>query len=282
MLLHYCARVKQSTGEDWKNATLTLSTAVQSKKAIDIPRLPTYQLRQKPPTHGGGLFIQQRQQQQQQQQQQQASQGLTSFGSFGSAASAPAQGFVQTIGGGQQGTGTALFGGSAVPQTSNTSQSETGTASGGLFGGGLFGAANQPAAGTTPGASFGTSTTTVPALGSATSSTFREEDSVSNDTSIIQSTPVSVSYTVEGAFNVPSDDTSHTVSIAALTLKAEVTRVCVPRISDAVILQCKVQNTSEYHILPGPGSIFLNDSLVARTQLGVRVAVVPVIISLMK
>ncbi|TFK87184.1 hypothetical protein K466DRAFT_491350 [Polyporus arcularius HHB13444] len=66
---------------------------------------------------------------------------------------------------------------------------------------------------------------------------------------------------------LPSDGLAHTVSIAALQLRADFEYVCVPRKSTTVFTQARITNTSEHDMLPGPISVFMDDSFVARTTL---------------
>ncbi len=68
---------------------------------------------------------------------------------------------------------------------------------------------------------------------------------------------------------LPSDGLAHTVSIATLQLRADFEYVCVPRKSTTVFTQARITNTSEHDMLPGPISVFMDDSFVARTTLQV-------------
>ncbi|RDX42751.1 hypothetical protein OH76DRAFT_1410827 [Lentinus brumalis] len=66
---------------------------------------------------------------------------------------------------------------------------------------------------------------------------------------------------------LPSDGLAHTVPIATLQLRADLEYVCVPRKSTAVFTQVRITNTSERDMLPGPVSVFMDDSFVTRTTL---------------
>lgn len=300
----------QSTGEDWKNTSLTLSTATQNNRSIEVPKLPIYRLKYKVQAFGSYTAVQQPQATVlfggpvqatslfRQSQPSVASGGLfgqtapsapsvvscqaapsAPFGAFGQTAPSPAGAFgqqaqMQPSTFGQQTSTAGSFGNTqprqdsripvTVPQGTMNPRGEgvapVVSAPAHLFGGGgLFGSSNQQG-------------TTSSGFGSASAvSTVGNNDrfSGSEDGTIVQSSLLSTTYTVEGAFNVPSDGAAHTVSISASNLEATVTRVCVPRINPAVMLQCRVKNTSEYRLLPGAVSIFLNDSFVTRTFIGV-------------
>ncbi|KAJ3548759.1 hypothetical protein NM688_g5254 [Phlebia brevispora] len=304
VMLHYRARITQSSGEDWKNARLTLSTATQNKQRVEVPKLPIYRLKYKSTVSTAAV-----------------SQGL--FGRKPSptpfipdlayASPQPVRVTVRTpspvsspnisqplsmnpaefvppppaqpatcavVGqsalahqsqqqSGAPGRGFGLFQGTATqaqtPAFARFPSQSTSVSEGGLFG-------RAAAQVLTP--SFGqfSSQPTVSRGSGFATSTQREDELMLNseDATIIRSSPLTTSYTVEGAFNVPSDGAAHTVSISNFNLKADVTRVCIPRMNAEVMLQCKVQNTSDYRFLPGPVSIFLNDSFVTKTTLGVR------------
>ncbi|KAF7375624.1 hypothetical protein MSAN_00451300 [Mycena sanguinolenta] len=84
---------------------------------------------------------------------------------------------------------------------------------------------------------------------------------------IVTETPLAISYAVEGATTVPSDGTVHQVSIAVLPFEAKISHICSPRVDPRVYLQCHVKNTSEYRLLPGPVSVVLNDGFVSKTSI---------------
>ncbi|KIK51639.1 hypothetical protein GYMLUDRAFT_265767 [Collybiopsis luxurians FD-317 M1] len=84
------------------------------------------------------------------------------------------------------------------------------------------------------------------------------------------STPSSVLYSVGTPVDILSDGLKHNVRIAELQFgDADVTidHVVVPRKDSTVFRQCRITNSSEYHLLPGPVSVIINDTLVARTNI---------------
>lgn len=84
---------------------------------------------------------------------------------------------------------------------------------------------------------------------------------------VINKSPLSVTYTVEGKTTIPTDGQSHKVLVASLPLEATVTHVTTPRKSTVAYLQCGVKNTSDYHLLPGMVNVFLDGSYVSKTNI---------------
>ncbi|KAF8155336.1 hypothetical protein K438DRAFT_1687435 [Mycena galopus ATCC 62051] len=282
--LHYRARIMQSTGEDWTDTALTLSTVAASTVAKSIPWL--YGVKIKPQSHNsrqGGLFgkmhagnnnnngtvfgqpafgqqafgqpaFGQRQAMQPQQNVfgQPQQQPQTSL--FGQ----PQQQQPSTFGGGPAFS----FGGGAQPQQQSSSilgqpqaqQQQQQQSS-------LFGSSQPPL---------------LPVQDQATdgldleAEDFEDIDipnAMAGPTTIVTETPLAISYAVEGATTVPSDGTVHQVSVAVLPFEAKISHICSPRVDPRVYLQCHVKNTSEYRLLPGPVSVVLNDGFVSKTSI---------------
>lgn len=106
-------------------------------------------------------------------------------------------------------------------------------------------------------------------LAQAESTPVEEEEELEAPVAKLQTSPVSVSYTVSHPVNIPSDGAAHTVTIATLRLNAEITRVCVPRVDAVTYLQCIILNKSDYQLVAGPVNVFLEDMFVARTSIKV-------------
>jgi hypothetical protein len=294
--LHYRARILQSTGEDWTDTALTLSTVAASTIAKSIPWLNPIKI--KPQSHhpraqAGGLFN---------------NKGATNnvFGVPGfHANNAPVSG--QTAFG--QMPQTNVFGqGRPMP----FGQQQAPAAGSGLFGqqqapaagGGLFGSTQQqqqslfgqlPQQQQQQQPSIFASSASLPQQSGLFGSTQTQaypppqpvpagdldpevedfEDiaipgALAGPTTIVTETPLAISYAVEGATTVPSDGTVHQVSVAVLPFEAKISHICTPRVDPRVYLQCHVKNTSEYRLLPGPVSVVLNDSFVSKTSINVR------------
>ncbi|KAI0695495.1 hypothetical protein C8T65DRAFT_665103 [Cerioporus squamosus] len=82
--------------------------------------------------------------------------------------------------------------------------------------------------------------------------------------------PLSLVYRVgeEGeAVSLPSDGLAHTVPIATLHLRADHEYVCVPRKSSAVFMQARIKIIGERDMLAGPVRVFLDDKFVAKSAL---------------
>ncbi|KAM5544764.1 hypothetical protein V8D89_001662, partial [Ganoderma adspersum] len=86
--------------------------------------------------------------------------------------------------------------------------------------------------------------------------------------SVLDKNPLSLAYRVEGRVSLPSDGVAHKVSIAVLGFSAALKYVCVPRKTSAAFIEGRIKNTSEYELLAGPVSVFMDDSFVTKTQLG--------------
>lgn len=84
----------------------------------------------------------------------------------------------------------------------------------------------------------------------------------------------STTFAIAGRSNIPSDTNNegreHTVTISELDFdKMDLEWITVPKLQSTVFLSCKVQNTSEYALLPGESSVFLNGSFVAKSSIPV-------------
>jgi len=78
---------------------------------------------------------------------------------------------------------------------------------------------------------------------------------------------LSASFGIAGRSDIPSDEGSHKVVITVLNLNAELEWVCVPREQESVFLRCKVVNSSEFTLLPGEASVFMDDNFVSKTRI---------------
>ncbi|KAF7291781.1 hypothetical protein HMN09_01237900 [Mycena chlorophos] len=255
--LHYRARIVQSTGEDWTNTALTLSTVDASTLVRDIPLLRAVKIR---PNQQRKMFFNNNNASNtnslfgQPQQQQRPPPGLfgqpnaqpATGGLFGSA---PAPGFGAFGGTTTTMPATTLFGGTtpAVPAAAT-------------FGGG---------APTILAAMPATTALEAPTQEPSSSEEFEEiaiPTAQAGPTTIVTETPLAVSYSVEGKTTVPSDGTAHQVAVASLPFEAQITHICTPRVDARVYLQASVRNTSEYRLLAGPVSVVLNDGFVSKTS----------------
>lgn len=75
------------------------------------------------------------------------------------------------------------------------------------------------------------------------------------------------SFSIPGRSDIPSEQTSHKVLIASLNLQAEPEWVCIPQKQESVFLRCTITNSSEFTLLPGEASVFVDDNFVSRTRM---------------
>lgn len=78
------------------------------------------------------------------------------------------------------------------------------------------------------------------AVGSAGSQGPQVRQSLGAPRGVINKSPLSVTYTVEGKTTIPTDGQSHKVLVASLPLEATVTHVTTPRKSTVAYLQVRI------------------------------------------
>jgi hypothetical protein len=236
--LHYRARITQSTGEDWNNTALTLSTVASDTVVKRIPQLnpvkihpraerPTFPKKGFNPTQNNPFgpapnaipYQQQQQQQwvQPQQMQPQQMQQQRPVSLFGSTASAPAP--QQTGFGATQPFGS--FGAFAVPAP----------------------ALAPPDVSVDPALmqEYARELSLTNAL------PLPEEDddfedlegpgAITEPTTVVSETPMAISFSVHGESTIPSDGVQHQVSVAVLPFHAKISYISIPRIDPRVFLQ---------------------------------------------
>ena len=89
------------------------------------------------------------------------------------------------------------------------------------------------------------------------------------DAVALDRSPLALAYRVEGDVTLASDGLAHRIAIAMLEFKADLKYVCAPRVNTAVFIEASVKNTSEYELLAGPVSVFMDGGFVTKTSLGV-------------
>ncbi|RPD54836.1 hypothetical protein L226DRAFT_493613 [Lentinus tigrinus ALCF2SS1-7] len=94
-----------------------------------------------------------------------------------------------------------------------------------------------------------------------------DEYAISGPPTTVDRSPLSLSYHVDGLVTLPSDGVAHKVLIAMLDFTAELKYVCVPCKNTSAFIEGTVKNTSEYELLAGPVSVFMDDSFVTKTSL---------------
>ncbi|KAG8996288.1 hypothetical protein FRB90_012776 [Tulasnella sp. 427] len=81
----------------------------------------------------------------------------------------------------------------------------------------------------------------------------------------------SSTFVIAGKSTIPShqpdDEQTHKVSVAVIDLDAKLEWVAVPKVQTAAFLKCKVKNTSNYILLPGQSSVFMDGNFVCKSSL---------------
>ncbi|KAG8766390.1 hypothetical protein FRC12_006912 [Ceratobasidium sp. 428] len=84
---------------------------------------------------------------------------------------------------------------------------------------------------------------------------------------VVDAGVLSATFGIPGRSDIPSDESSHKVVISVFNLDAELEWVCVPREKESVFLRCKVLNASEFTLLPGEASVFMDDNFVSKSRI---------------
>ncbi|KAI0689083.1 hypothetical protein C8T65DRAFT_746360 [Cerioporus squamosus] len=79
--------------------------------------------------------------------------------------------------------------------------------------------------------------------------------------------PVVLFYRIDGRVSLPSDGLAHKITIAVLDFSGTLKYVCVPRKGPSAYIEASIKNTSDYELLPGPVSVFMDDGFVTKTSL---------------
>jgi hypothetical protein len=106
-----------------------------------------------------------------------------------------------------------------------------------------------------------------------------------NEAEVTSKGNITATFTIPGLISIPSDGVAHNVTIAQLSLDADMEWVSIPKLEAKVHLKvCKpynaaftprtysspkaiVKNDSEYTFLSGPASVYVDGSFIARTSL---------------
>ncbi|KXS20323.1 hypothetical protein M427DRAFT_52545 [Gonapodya prolifera JEL478] len=83
----------------------------------------------------------------------------------------------------------------------------------------------------------------------------------------VEESLTTATYRVASRTNVPGDNVTHKVTVAIIDLSPKFLHFTYPRASEYVYLKAKVKNDSEYALLPGPASVFLDNNFVAKSTL---------------
>ncbi|KAH8118034.1 hypothetical protein DFH11DRAFT_1571997 [Phellopilus nigrolimitatus] len=266
--LHYRAAIQQSTGEDWRDTVISVSTATPGTTWASIPSLRTMRIFPGMTSVGANIWVvgsfgygQ---------QQQVPKPGL--FGNAVSQGNAPAQsafGHSSTPAGTMFGQSGQLTPAQPVPQASGAFGSQESRTS-------AHGVPRVPPPDVGQPVDVTDSWTSIEnfdekrATNAAPESTDAgdEKDGTWTETkAVVSESAVASSFRIEGNCTIPSEPMAHKVGIAILSFDATINYIAVPRSLPIAFLQCEVVNTSEYRLLPGPVSVYLDNSPVSKTSI---------------
>ncbi|KAF8148209.1 hypothetical protein B0H34DRAFT_669000 [Crassisporium funariophilum] len=77
---------------------------------------------------------------------------------------------------------------------------------------------------------------------------------------------ISATFGVPGLISIPSDGVPHNVTIVKLALDATMSWVCVPKKDTKTHLKAKVKNASEYTLLSGKASVYVDGSFISKSD----------------
>ncbi|KAJ2920524.1 hypothetical protein H1R20_g16569, partial [Candolleomyces eurysporus] len=77
---------------------------------------------------------------------------------------------------------------------------------------------------------------------------------------------ITATFSVPGLMTIPSDNVAHKVTIVKLSLDATMEWVSVPKSDAKVHLKAVIKNASEYTLLRGPASVYVDGSFISRSD----------------
>ncbi|KAF8920851.1 hypothetical protein CPB85DRAFT_1372857 [Mucidula mucida] len=78
---------------------------------------------------------------------------------------------------------------------------------------------------------------------------------------------LSQTYRIAGLVSIPADGSERTFTITEMHLDAAMSWISVPKVEPKAHLNARIKNTSEYTLLPGRASIYVDGSFISRTSL---------------
>ncbi|KAF8194400.1 hypothetical protein K438DRAFT_1588438 [Mycena galopus ATCC 62051] len=76
----------------------------------------------------------------------------------------------------------------------------------------------------------------------------------------------SATFRVPGIVTIPSDGEAHNFTIVQLSLKAEMSWISVPKVDTKAHIQARITNASEYTLLSGTASVYVDGSFISRSD----------------
>jgi uncharacterized protein (TIGR02231 family) len=77
----------------------------------------------------------------------------------------------------------------------------------------------------------------------------------------------SATFIIPFKADIPSDNAPHKVNVTSIPLTGNFSYLTIPKLSEQAFLQAKVTNKSEYPILAGPASLYLDGIFIGRSRL---------------
>ncbi|TEB24527.1 hypothetical protein FA13DRAFT_1756801 [Coprinellus micaceus] len=77
---------------------------------------------------------------------------------------------------------------------------------------------------------------------------------------------VNATFRVPGLISIPSDGVSHNVTIVSLKPEARLAWMTVPSVDTKVHLTTRITNSSEYTLLPGSSSVYVDGSFISKSS----------------
>jgi uncharacterized protein (TIGR02231 family) len=102
---------------------------------------------------------------------------------------------------------------------------------------------------------------------SAVTQQFLEDTSVRQQTAALDARVTSATFRIPGLTDIPSDNAPHKVGIATVPLIAELAYQSAPKLLSAAFLGAAATNSSDYPLLNGSISAFLDGMFVGQTRL---------------
>lgn len=216
--LYYRARITQSTGEDWKDTALTLSTSASDASAKGVPVLQSLRVTYAQPQHFTTT----------QRERPRAKHGRPVIPDYSPANPASA----------------------SDSSTSPTYRHSSPNYAPAPHSGGWFGSYDAPGAPPAPAPPV----MMAMAAQSSPGDDFEEITplgALTEPTTVVSESPLSMTYTVDGKSTIPSDGIAHQVLVASLPFEADVTYVAVPRVETVAYLQVRKHQST---LLNGGGA----------------------------
>ena len=100
---------------------------------------------------------------------------------------------------------------------------------------------------------------------------YQIEEAAEEVTAVVDTAGASVTYVIPGNTNIPPDGAPHKVTVARFPLTPRMDYVTAPKLAAAVYRRARVDNASQYTLLPGDANIFIADEYIGTTPLELTV-----------